>query len=261
MCPNGSRSILTRTHSSSVTVSITGSGAEGHSRWLRLVLASQPNTTFRKRDTHNPACLPACLWHKDTLQDWGFCGCVSESPRAGQVCYWDHPCCFDCAGRQQQFLMLAWVKPKQSPKSYIFPYFNECTHQFIPLLLLITLCRFWSLPASVKTHLVTLICSPAQIYQLHFDLDPDKWRLSRVEWMCESVSTANQHVIVSCVMRRGNSPNHNPHSLHASGNVCQVSSSSLCVPPPRHPALFLSVIHIFSSCYFMYTDQAWLVEH
>lgn len=94
MCLNGSRSILTRTRSSSITVSLTGSGAQGRSHRLRLVLASQPNATFGKRDTNNPACLLACLWHKDTLQDWGFCGCVSESPQARQACYRDRPCCF-----------------------------------------------------------------------------------------------------------------------------------------------------------------------
>lgn len=109
--------------------------------------------------------------------------------------------------------------------------------------------RFWALQARP----VTRICSPAQVYQLHFDLDPDKWRLSPREWVCEPVSAANQHVIVSWVMRRGNSPNHNPHSLHASGNVCQVSSSSLRVPPvPPSCSVSLRYSHFLFLILYIY---------
>lgn len=53
-------------------------------------------------------------------------------------------------------------------------------------------------PSSLITsHLETLICSPAQIYQLHFNLDRGKWGggLSWMECMCESVSAANQRVL------------------------------------------------------------------
>lgn len=121
--PNGSSSILSRTHSSSVTVSLTGSGAEGHSHRLRLVLASQPNATFRKRDPNNPACLLACLWHKDTLQDWGFCGCVSEwvttsapslLPRLSRLLCNTRHCDLEPGGNNFQFLILAWVKESRA---------------------------------------------------------------------------------------------------------------------------------------------------
>lgn len=48
----------------------------------------------------------------------------------------------------------------------------------------------------IASHLETLICSPAQIYQLHFNLDRGKWGgLSRMECMCESVSAATQRVL------------------------------------------------------------------
>lgn len=56
-------------------------------------------------------------------------------------------------------------------------------------------------PSSLITsHLETVICSPAQIYQLPFNLDRGKWGasgggLSRMECMCESVSAANQRVL------------------------------------------------------------------
>lgn len=60
-------------------VTLTSSGAERHSRRLRLALASQPNATLRKADMNNPPCLQACLWHKDTVLDQSFGACVSES--------------------------------------------------------------------------------------------------------------------------------------------------------------------------------------
>ncbi len=36
----------------------------------------QPNATLRKDDMNNPACLHACLWHKDTVVDHSFFVCV-----------------------------------------------------------------------------------------------------------------------------------------------------------------------------------------
>lgn len=143
-------------------------------------------------------------------------------------------CDLEPEGNSFQFLVFSSAKPKQTGKglkSHILINTNiRLNHDYCQNHQVLV-----GFVATVKTHLETK--SVHQLKSTSSILTSPRtsggWA-DRSGWR-GSVSTANQHVIVSCVMHRGNSPNYNPHSLHASGNVCQVSSSLLRVPPPPPP--------------------------
>lgn len=111
----------------------------------------------------------------------------------------------------------------------------------------------------LNTYAETLICSPTQTHQCHFNLQPGQWGLTVVfcSWptvwcvyVCESPWTVLISMLLCCcALRRWNSPNHNPYSPSARWKDCQASNSSCCLSLPGNHSRFHFPSVTFSSLY------------
>lgn len=133
-------------------------------------------------------------------------------------------CDLEPEGNSFQFPTLAGAKPKQAPK---------------------LLCGC----LQALSQLETLICPPAQIYQLHFNLDPGKWGLIRLECVREAVSAANQHVlsVVLCAAEETVTTIIHIHSMPVEMSAKRAAARSASPRPAvllRFPQLFTSPPHV-----------------